>query len=65
MYARENLNNYPKVKYFNPFDAIQLSKIMSDFILYNTIKYDFNNKINFDNPLFFNWNDLLDKIIYD
>ncbi len=65
MYARENLNNYSKVKYFNPFDANQLSIIMSDFILFNTIKYDLNNKIIFDNPLFFNWNDLLDKIIYD
>uniref|UniRef100_UPI004047FAEB glycosyltransferase n=1 Tax=Algoriphagus sp. TaxID=1872435 RepID=UPI004047FAEB len=65
LYARENLNLYSKVKFFDPYDSFELSNIMLKFILSDLIEFDKNQNICYDNPLFNNWEDLLDKIIYD
>lgn len=62
-YAKETINGYKKVLYFHPDNALELSKLMSDFLNKNLI-FSVSKEIETTEPLANNWKELFDLLIY-
>lgn len=62
LYAKETVNNYSKVQFFNPVEPLQLSSFMNDLID-GSIKFANNDYRKPDEPFSENWEDLLNILL--
>lgn len=61
-YAKETVGRYDFVNFFNIDDAVQLSKLMIDF-LGNKLVCDKNNDINYEQPYVLGWGELFSTLL--
>lgn len=61
-YAYETVGSYPKVRYFDPYDgmdlALQMERLMTDRIIFNG-----RGAIHYDDPVCDNWAELFKKLL--
>lgn len=61
-YAYETVGDYEKIKYFDPENSNELAKCMED-LLNGNICYTNRGKIEYEQPICHNWQELFDYII--
>jgi len=61
-YAKETVGNYEFVSFFNPDDAVQLAKLMTQTIE-KKLLFDKTETINYEQPFVNGWDQLFDKLL--
>jgi hypothetical protein len=61
-YAKETVGNYDFVNFFNPDDAVQLSKLFIN-AAENKLVFDQTKEVKYEKPFVKGWNELFSMLI--